>query len=327
MHMHRCILFTFILCFYLSTVLQAHHPAPAASVKDSDFGGISSGPMLNSPTASTLGQNKGQAGFVFEYVRYNSIPAANAHRLHHRGRDVHGKNHEQTYSLNLGFGILDDLDIYLNTPFVSKNSIEIHDHSNLGKKERATGLGDLSLQAQHKFWKKYVEAAALVGIKFPTGKTAAKRDSGDKFAPELQPGTGSWDGQFGVAISRSFKKRISTVTSVQYFLHGEGAQDHKQGDVFRYNIGTSYAVRDLGSSPNVILVTELMNEWALRDHSREEDQVFDSGGTTISFAPGVQVSVDRFSVFLSCPIPIYQNLGGEHEEKKFEVLTGSSFSF
>ncbi len=300
MHAYRYVFFTFILCFYLSATLDAHHPAPTPSAQDSDFSGISSGPMLHSPTASTLGKNKSQIGFSFEYVRYNSIPAANAHRLHHRGRDVHGKNHEQMYGLNVGYGVLDDLDLYLSAPFVSKNSIDIHDHHNLGKKERATGFGDLSLQTHYKFWKKYVEAAALAGIKFPTGRTAAKRDSGDKFAPELQPGTGSWDGQFGIAVSRSFKKRISTATSFQYFLHGEGAQDHKQGDVFRYNIGTSYTLRNLGSSPNLSLVAELNYEWALRDHSREEDRVFDSGGTTISFAPGIQISMNRFPFF--CPV-------------------------
>ncbi len=326
--MYRYISSAFILCLLMPTALYAHHTSPTPSAKSVSFDGITSGTMIHSPTASTLGQNRLQAGFAFEYVRYNSIPAANAHRLHHQGRDVHGKNHEQAYDMNFGYGILKDLDVYGAAPVVSKNSIEIHDHENLGAKERATGFGDLRFSTNYKFWKKYVEASVITGIKFPTGKTTAKRRSGDKFAPELQPGTGSWDGQFGVAVSRSFKKRFSAAASFEYFLNGEGAQGHKAGDIFRSSIGGSYAVRNLGSSPNVNVILEFNNEWALKDHSREENRVFDSGGTTLSLSPGIIVSLTRnISLFWSCPIPIYQNLGGEHEEKKFEMVAGSSFIF
>ncbi len=328
MHSLRCIFLTFILCFVVSHSLGAHHTGSSPSAQVVDFETISSGSMINSPTASTLGEHRVYGGFAFEYVRYNSIPAANAHQLHHQGRDVHGKNHEQSYDFNLGYGVLEDLDLYLSAPIVSKNSIEIHDHANLGKKERATGFGDMRLSGHYRFWKKYVEAAVLAGIKFPTGLTTAKRKSGDKFAPELQPGTGSWDGQFGIAVSRSFKKRFSAATSFEYLLNGEGAQNQKAGDAFRYNVAGSYAIRDLGTTPNLSVILELNNEWASKDHSREEDRVFDSGGTTIFLAPGVSVQLTRhISIFCSSPIPIYQNLGGEHEEKKFELIVGSSFSF
>ena len=328
MHSRRCIFFAFIFCFVVTSSLSAHHTSSTPSAKAVDFNEITSGAMINSPTASTLGRNQFQAGFAFEYARYNSIPAGNAHRLHHQGSDVHGKNHEQVYEMSLGYGVLEDLDFFLAAPIVSKNSIEIHDHANLGIKERATGFGDLRVLTNYRFWKKYVEASLVAGIKFLTGMTTAKRKSGDKFAPELQPGTGSWDGQFGLAVSRSFKKRFSAATSFEYFLNGEGAQDHKAGDIFRYNIGGSYAIRDLGESPNLSFILELNNEWALKDHSREEDRVFDSGGTTIFIAPGVNLRLTKkISIFWSMPVPIYQNLGGEHEERKFEMITGSSFSF
>ncbi len=329
MSFYRISLFSF-LCFYVALPnVFAHHGGfePTGQGKES-AGMISSAGMINSPTATTLGKNHVSAGFTFEYVRYNSIPADDAHRLHHGDRDVHGKNHEETYDLNVGYGILPDLDLYWVTPIVSKNSIDIHSHASLGQKERATGFGDMRLIGKYRFWKKYVEAALIAGVKFPTGKTDAKQASGNKFEAENQPGTGSWDGEFGIVFSRNFRQRFSTATSFQYFLHGEGAQEHKMGDVFRHNLGVSYSLRQLGKYPNLNLVLEMNTEWGLRDRSRTEKKVYDSGGTTIFLSPGLNASfTQHISVFCTMPIPVYQNLGGEHEEVNFELLSGVNFSF
>lgn len=279
--------------------------------------------MIKSPTASTLGRNRLGAGFAFNYLRYNSFPARYAHQLHHRGHDIHGKNHEEYYNTDIAYGILDDVDLYLTTPIVSKNSIEVHEHATLGKRESATGFGDMQLTSKYRFWKKHVEAAAIAGIKFPTGRTNDKRVSGKKFEAEQQPGTGSWDGEFGLVLSRNFKQRFSTATSFLYNLKTEGAQDFKAGDVFRYNIGASYALRKLGSFPNLSIICELNHEWALKDRSRTHAPVFDSGGTSIFVTPGLEAAFNRHvSVFWGMPVPIYQNLGGEHEELKFEILAG-----
>ena len=66
----------------------------------------------------------------------------------------------------------------------------------------------------------------------------------------------------------------------------------------------------------------------LQDHSREEDKVFDSGGTTVFLSPGLSANFTRrLSAFWTFRLPIYQNLGGEHEELKFEMLAGTSVYF
>jgi hypothetical protein len=240
-----------------------------------------------------------------------SLPAGDAHRLHHRGRDVHGKNHEEFYNASLGYGVLNDFDLYLTAPVVSKNSIEVHGHRNLGKNERAAGFGDMRLIGKYRIWKKGVEAALLAGIKFPTGRTSAKRKSGDKFEAENQPGSGSWDGEFGMVLSRNFMRRLSLATSFQYFLKAEGAQEHEEGDAFRYSVGASYALRQLGKYPNLSLGLELHNEWMRKDKSRTEKKVFDSGGTAIFLTPGAGFSLSRnVSAFCGISLPVYQNLGG-----------------
>jgi hypothetical protein len=327
------VLFLYFVLFLIgkSSLGWAHHPGTVPSAVSTDKerdSVISSGPTVNSPTATTLGKNRFSAGFTFDYFRYDTIPAETAHELHEEGRDIHGKNHEEFYNLYLGYGLLHDLDLYLIAPIVSKAVIQIEDHDHLGRGERSAGFGDMRLLGKLRFWKKFVEIAAIAGVKFPTGETSNKDQSGEKFETEQQPGSGSWDGEFGVTASRSFFERLSLSTSFQYTLKGEGAQERKLGDVFRYNVATSLALRKLGAYPNFHLVLELNHEWALRDHSRTERRVFDSGGTTIFLTPGVVMDFHRhLTAFWGFPLPVYQNLGGEHEELKFEMLAGVSLNF
>ncbi|PIQ85307.1 MAG: hypothetical protein COV74_09335 [Candidatus Omnitrophica bacterium CG11_big_fil_rev_8_21_14_0_20_45_26] len=327
--LRRGFFFVFLLTGF-PQLLSAHHPVQAqlAAHHERENAGIASGPMINSPTASTLGKNHVAGGFLLHYTRYNSIPASNAHRLHHDGRDIHGKNHEEIYEFQLGYGVLEDLDLYLSAPIVSKNSIEIDSHARLGAKEHATGFGDMRLLGKYRFFKQYVEAALLAGIKFPTGRTTAERGSDTEFETELQPGSGSWDGQFGIVLSRSFKQRLSLASSFEYFLNTKGAQEHEMGDSFRYNIGASYVLRALGKRPNVSLVLEMNTEWAKKDSSRTMNRVFDSGGTTVLLSPGMVFDLTKnLSAYWAMPVPIYQNLGGEHEELNLQVLTGVSLHF
>lgn len=287
-----------------------------------------SAPMINSLTASTIGKNHATAGFAFHQTRYNSIPAHDAHELHHDDRDIHGKNHEEIYNFHLGYGITDDWDLYLSAPLVSKTSIQVDSHRYLGRGERSGGFGDMRLLTKYRFWKRYFEAAFVGGIKFPTGKVSSKDQSGAKFETEQQPGSGSWDGEFGLALSRSFAKRISLATSFQYALRGEGAQDRKLGDTFVYSIGSSFAIRELGKHPNVSIVLELNNKWMLKDHSRDADRVFDSGGMLMLISPGLMADITKnLSAFFAMPIPVSQNMGGEHEELKYELITGVNWHF
>ncbi len=284
------------------------------------------GALVTTPTANTLGKGHGSAGFLFEHQRFNTIPAGDAHALHHQGQEVHGKDHEEFYSVSLGYGVLDDLDIYVTAPIVSKTSIEIESHSALGRKEDASGVGDLRLMAKYRFWQQGADAALLLGVKAPTGETNETGAARKKLGPELQPGSGSWDLATGLDISSAVSDHLAWAGAFRYTTRGEGAQEEKLGDLFRLNAGVSYALKPIGQHPNLSVVLELHHEWALRDHSRESDKVWDSGGTTILLSPGLSADLtDSLSAFWAMPVPRYQNLGGQHEELKYEVITGVSW--
>ncbi len=286
--------------------------------------GISSGAMINSPTASTLGKNHFGAGFTFNQQWYRTLPADHAHELHHQGHHVHGKYHDEFYYGNVAYGLLDDLQLDLSLPVVSKKSIEVDSHPRVGVQDRATGFGDMRFGTKYRFWKKGVEAAFISGIKFPSGITSKKKENGSKFEIEEQPGSGSWDADFGLALSRRFKDRVSVATSFQYFLRGT-SKTQGYGDIFRASAGTSVALRKLGNYPNVSLVTELNQEWQNRDRERDGTKLIDGGGTTLWFSPGLQADLTKHaSAFFAMPIPLYQNINGAHEELKWQILSGVS---
>ena len=285
--------------------------------------------MATTPTANTLGKGHGSVSSSFEYHRFNSVPADDAHTLEDEGHDIHGKDHEEFYDLSLGYGLLENLDLFLIAPVISKTSIEGGDDDTLGKKNRATGFGDIRLVGRYRFWQRGVDAALLLGVKAPTGETSAKKKPlREKFEPEQQPGSGSWDLMTGIALSRSFANHWTLANSFRYTTRGEGAQDEKLGDLFHYDVGVSYALKPIGQHPNLSVVLELHNEWALQDHNRTSSKVWDSGGTTVLLSPGLSAELtDSLSAFWSMPIPIYQNLGGQHEELTYEVITGVSWHF
>jgi hypothetical protein len=78
--------------------------------------------------------------------------------------------------------------------------------------------------------------------------------------------------------------------------------------------------------PALDLVLELNGEW--HDHQRIGG-VSDpnSGGNVIYLSPGVRVSVDKWSGFLSIGVPVVNDMNGVQAEPDWRVLTGVAVSF
>ena len=284
--------------------------------------------MVMTPTASMLGQGHGSLGFLFEHQRFNSVAAAFGQALNESGHDVHGKDHEEFYNMTAGYGVLENLDLFVTAPIVSKTTIALEDADTLGEKETAVGFGDLRVMGKYRIWQRGIDAALLLGVKAPTGLTSDTKPSGEEFEIEQQPGSGSWDLTTGLAVSTGLTDHLSVASAFRYTERGEGGQDEKLGDVFHYDVGASYALKPIGEHPNVSVVLELHHEWALRDHSRDANRVLDSGGTAVLLAPGLSADLNEaLSCFWSMPIPVYQNLGGEHEELKYEIIAGLGWHF
>jgi hypothetical protein len=205
------------------------------------------------------------------------------------------------------------------------------------------------------------EAALLAGVKVPTGRSHVDDRTGERFEAEFQPGTGSWDGLAGLAFTQR-SGAVSFDSNVLYQLATKGVQDTDLGDRFLYNVAVSYRIsggplapsgrmhvgalpepmyhagpRGRGQDrqheespaprgPALDLVLELNGEW----HDKQKiagvkDE--NSGGNVVYLSPGLRLSVDKWSSFVSVGIPVVNDLNGVQAEPAWRLLTGVAVSF
>lgn len=275
----------------------------------------------------TLKKNRFSAGVIFEYRKWNELDHRQAHLLHEEGRHIHNFSHDEYYHLFLGYGLSDDLELDIKAPFVRKSFLRVEEDV-VGQGDSSSGIGDVILLGKYRFYKKAnpVDISAIAGIKFPTGETDKRGFDGKKLELEEQPGTGSFDYLLGLALSKRIG-RCALGADFIYSLKTRGAQGYEFGDVFRLDISSSRAMRQIGLFPNLRLTSELSAQFLKKDKSRGT-KVFDSGGFILFLGPGIAFDANKSSTFfLSAPIPVSQNLGGEHPEVSYEVISGVVFNW
>lgn len=361
-----------------ATCAFAHHPGGPGNA-------TGAGP-INTISASTLDQGRGVAGIVVDRTSLDALSddqlTAAALAAHEAGEEhphLHSLDTMTSTSLNFAYGITNDLMIAVRLPYVTRKNIraahvhvpeggeheehgehgdehgeeaeaeaEVHSHGN------SSGIGDLSLLGQWRFLKNSgTEAALLLGVKTPTGKTSDKDDSGEKFDAEFQPGSGSWDPMFGLALTQR-AGRWSFDASALYTLVNEGTQSTDLGDRFNYGVAVSYRIAGFGPSsgpmfnggkphthgndghnhvhqepaagPALDLVLELNGEW----HDKQEalgETDNNSGGHVLYVSPGLRLSQGNVSGFASVGIPVVNDMNGIQAEPDWRLVTGVSFGF
>jgi Putative MetA-pathway of phenol degradation len=346
------------LALLFSAPAYAHHPSGVSST-----GGA--GP-INTVSATTLEQGQSAAAIFFEIVRMNPFSDAEltAPGTHH----PHSLDAILAPSLSYAYGLTKDLTVSARLPYLQRTDVrEGHVHGGVPLVEdlgNSSGIGDLTLLGQYRFFNNRAsrfEAALLLGVKAPTGKTDNVTDTGERFETEFQPGSGSWDGLFGVAVTQRFGA-WSFDSNVLYVLATKGAQQTDLGDRFQYNAAISYRVGSLGRGgpmhlgampepmyhggpgshgktakahthdepaprgPTLDLVLELNGEW----HDNQTvagAKDANSGGHTLYLSPGVRVSSGSMSAFASVGIPLVNEMNGYQVEADWRLVTGVSVGF
>jgi hypothetical protein len=345
----------------------AHHPSGVGST-----GGA--GP-INTISASPLDKGETAASIAFEWIKFDPLSnafladfgATHGHDVH-----VHSLSSIMAPAISFGYGLTADFTLSARLPVVVRTDIKeaAHEHPGGGAPAVGTvdflgdsaGIGDLTLLGQYRFYNNRAtrtELALLLGVKAPTGVTDRHTDTGELFDAEFQPGSGSWDGLFGAAVT----KRIgpwSFDANVLYVLVTEGTQNTDLGDRLLYNAAVSYRLmrgasegvaamklgalpdpmwhggpgshqhghvhQEASTGPSLDLVLELNGEW----HAKQvENGVKDpnSGGNTLFLAPGLRLSKDNWSSFVSVGVPIINDQNGIQAEPEVRVVTGLSVTF
>jgi hypothetical protein len=342
----------------------AHHPSGVSSA-----GGA--GPIATIQ-ATTLDQGHGAAGVFFEMVKIAPFSDEELKTL--AGRHIHAHSMDAILAPTLVFayGLTSDFTVMARLPYIIRRDIREGHHSHgpqgntVDERGDAAGIGDLTLLGQYRFLNSRAtgtEAALLLGVKAPTGRTGLWDDLGERFEAEFQPGSGSWDGLFGLAFTQR-AGAWSFDANVLYQQVNKGALDTDLGDRFLYNAAVSYRLTSGGNAgraahpmhlgampepmyhggpkprahhhheeppapppgPALDLVLELNGEW----HGRQEiagvkDE--NSGGNVVYLSPGLRLSFDKWSGFVSVGIPTVNHLNGVQAEPDWRLLTGVAVSF
>jgi hypothetical protein len=336
----------------LTPAAFAHHPSGTSSTG-------SSGP-IGTISATTLEQGQSVAGIVFEMVKMDTFSDAQLKDFAGKHIHAHGLDAILAPSLVFAYGLTRDLTLSARLPYIQRLDIREGSHSHgpagdtVDYRGNSDGIGDLTLMAQYRFFNNQAsrtEAALLLGLKAPTGRTSLRDANGELFGAEFQPGSGSWDGLFGLAVTTRFGA-WSFDANVLYQLATQGTQDTDLGDRFQYNVGISYRV--IGSTlpspmfhggprpksghhhpheeppaprgPALDLVLELNGEW----HAREETAGVrepNSGGNVVYLSPGLRISSGNTAGFVSVGVPVINDVNGFQVEPSWRLLTGIAVSF
>ena len=227
----------------------------------------------------------------------------------------------------------------------------------------SNGFGDVTMLGQYRFLndkKNQLEAAILAGFTAPTGPSDRRSRQGELLDAEFQPGTGAWTGLLGAAVTKRFGA-WSFDTNVLYFRTSEGTQSTNLGDQLLYNAAISYRLSGLTgfttnaktgpmfhgavphkhgddghahthdepkveTGPKLDLVLEMNGEW----HDRQQTlgiKDLNSGGNTIYVAPGLRLSQDKWSAFVSVGKAVVNDSNGIQSESDIRVRTGLAVAF
>lgn len=331
--------------FAVSSAAWAHHPVGAGNT-------AGAGP-INTISAATLDKGQTVVGVTFEYLSLGGIgngdlkkAAEHAHEAGHDGH-AHSIGTIVSPSASLAYGLTDDFTLSLRLPYIIRHDIREghkHDHADpaeVHERGDASGFGDISALAQWRFLNNTssgTQAALLLGLKAPTGRTDVDDAHGEAFEAEFLPGSGAWDGMFGFALTQSVGAWSFDANGL-YTLIGTGEYDTDLGDRVHYNVAASYRV--MGSVPHaheegnhaghdhggaIDLVLELNGEWHdNQEIDGEEDP--NSGGHSLFVAPGVRISEGAWSGFVSVGIPIIDTVNGIQSDPDFRVVSGASVGF
>lgn len=266
------------------------------------------------------------ARFLFEVQNWNAFGAEEAHDLHHDGHHVHNKTHEYFYHMGLGGHLTQDLMVSLDIPWVIRESLGAH-HENLGVKEKSEGFGDLTLIGAYRLYHEENTALRLAGgVKFPTGETDESNSMGDRFEPELQPGSGSYDFILGGVFEHQIDRLIFKGNTT-YTFKTEGDQDYEFGDVLSVSVFADYVINPENERWTAKVGVDTNYQYSRKDQEAGVKEA-DSGGHMFLSGPSLTLAgICGASVYANILFPVLQDLGGVHQELDYVWTAGGKIMF
>ena len=311
--------------------------------------GVGTASPVNTESAVTLPQGRWAVGVRTEYTNFEDFSDEELAALRERNPEGGLDAVDSLLNASIGgfYGITDDFTLGLRLPYVRRDNLREPEEEEgeeaaegagpeVARLGNIDGIGDLVLFGQYRFFhvpdKQF--AAIQLGVKMPTGDTN-ERSGDERIEADQQPGTGSWDGLFGLAYTYWFSP-FAFDASVLYTLATEGSQDTELGDAFNYNFALSYRLG--GGQQGVFyaprqglawdLIVELNGEW--RDKLEVDDlENPDFGGHVLYFSPGARLTVgSNWTFAVSGGVPVVTDLNGTNlADPDFRIIGSVGLSF
>jgi len=196
--------------------------------------------------------------------------------------------------------------------------------------ERDVGLGDMSVFAKYRFYKKDAflqsrQLAVQIGVKFPTGADDATDHDGRRLPPPLQLGSGAFDAS-GVLLFTEARNRLIVSGDVGYTLTTE-ANNFEFGNVFKYDAAVKFrfhpATFSDDNAPKQHFIFVELNGIVRERSTFSGRTLANSGGHQLFLSPGAQIFLwENFLLETGIQIPILQNLNGVQLGTDFNFRTG-----
>lgn len=262
-------------------------------------------------------QNTDKAIFVeymFEQQNWRQRDVRYAFGLGQEGHDTHDKTSEDFHHYLVGGHIGKNFLLTAEFPYIIRRALNVDDEDRLGNHLRSEGWGDLQMIGEYDFIKDSGQSlGALSGVKFPTGSTHEKDIDGNRFEPEMQPGSGSYDYLWG-GLYHGFVRQWEFSANAVYTLKTTGAVDFRFGNTFSTIANASYTINPRDKRVKI-------KPGAQMNYIHEAHQVSggvkveDSGGETILFGPILNLEMGKHAtLFASYQYPVAENPGGVHQK-------------
>jgi hypothetical protein len=347
--------------------------SPALSHHPSGTGTSSTGGPIVTIPGTTLQKGTSALYLIFEHSSFDELSDAVLEAAAAKDQHAHSLATLESPALGYSHGLTDRVMVSVQLPYVVRTGIReashhhdeaAHTHAEGGETHHEApetldrgdteGIGDLTLFGQYRFYGQDtgLQASLLTGIKTPTGETGERDDHGELFEAEFQPGSGSWDPMFGLALSQA-QGRWSVDGNVLYTIATDGTQHTDLGDRFHYNGAVTYRLKggDVEASHDIALhhhshnsqshhhdhamspkglvidaVLELNGEWQAKQTISGVDDP-NSGGNIVFLSPGVRVASNRRSGFVTVGLPIVNDLNGLQSEPTYRLFGGVLVGF
>ena len=196
----------------------------------------------------------------------------------------------------------------------------------------AAGIGDIMALAQYKLVSKPRSNLILAGgAKAPVGSTGRINEkTGLALNPDLQPGTGAWDGLVGVHYLSSGVFRPTSVLSASSIYRltfsgdrYEGRQAYEFGDELQVLLGLSDSYLNQWLNPSLTLRYR-----HTRPDKADDIQRINTGGHWLHLMPEIRLNFSqKISGVFSGEIPLYRNLNGFQLTTTHRINFGLNYSF